>query len=93
MKNLIRPLLFLAAISPAIALAHIPLTLPNGQAMPSLAPMLADVTPAVVNITVLKPASDQDSDDSNSSNSSSDNRCSNSSNISSNNRIKTPDVY
>ena len=65
MKNLIRPLLFLAAISPAIALAHIPLTLPNGQAMPSLAPMLADVTPAVVNITVLKPASDQDSDDSN----------------------------
>ena len=63
MKKLIRPLLCLATLSPAIALAHIPLTLPNGQAMPSLAPMLADVTPAVVNITVVKPASDQDSDD------------------------------
>lgn len=54
MKKLLKPLLFLVAISPAIALAHIPVNLPNGQPMPSLAPMLNSVTPAVVNITVLK---------------------------------------
>lgn len=58
--KLLKSLLFLIVILPAITLAHIPANLPNGQPMPSLAPMLAHVTPTVVNITVLKASSQPD---------------------------------
>src|SRR5690606_39235862 len=45
---MISMLLTLASVGPAAA--ALPTTLPDGQNLPSLAPMLREVTPAVVNI-------------------------------------------
>ncbi|PHQ80711.1 MAG: endopeptidase [Coxiella sp. (in: Bacteria)] len=51
--KLFRRLLSVLFIIPALSLAHVPVT-SNGQVIASLAPMLAKVTPTVVNVAVEK---------------------------------------